>query len=232
MRVRTARGGAGGIPTAVAPCTPRVHGGAHSLSCWPPTSGCLGAADPLVADAAFLGLSATELVAQLEAEWQQRGHLGIWVLGPGLAARTCAVPAPAAFWWLMGAAGAPSVDDCGRSGAGGRLAAADSAALDVAVLRADQRQATVLLADWVRGLILQAGSVAAGIGYDSRHATGAALSYWLVVSLATTMTAPPTLNRSPRWRGSGPLPSPTRTCRASRHVSSSRSGDHHTTRYW
>ena len=87
---------------------------------------------------------------------------------------------------------------------GERLTAASIAALDVAVLRADQRQATVLLADWVQGLILQAGSATHGIGYDSRHATGAALAYWLVVSLATTMTTPPALNRSPRWRGSGP----------------------------
>ena len=81
----------------------------------------LGAADPLVADAAFLGLSATELVAQLEAEWQQRGNLGIWVPGPAMAAGTRAVPTPAALWWLVGAAGAPGVDGCGRSGAGGAV---------------------------------------------------------------------------------------------------------------
>ena len=35
----------------------------------------LGTGDPLTADAAFLRLSAAELVALVEAEWQHRGHL-------------------------------------------------------------------------------------------------------------------------------------------------------------
>ena len=54
------------------------------------------------------------------------------------------------------------------------------------VLTSDRSRSCVLTSakprsrwpDWVRGLTLQDGSVAAGIGYDSRHATGAALAYW------------------------------------------------------
>ena len=62
---------------------------------------------------------------------------------------------------------------------GERLAAVGIGALDVAVLRGDQRQATVLLADWIRKLTLEDGSAAHGIRYDSRHATGSAWAYWL-----------------------------------------------------
>ena len=160
-------------------------------------------------NAGFRGLS-TELVVLVEAEWQQRGHLGIWAPGPAMAAGTRAVATPAALWWLLVLLEHPASMAAAEAVLGERLAAAGVATLDVAVLRADQRQITVLradqrqitvlLADWVRGLILQAGSATHGIGYDSRHVTGAALAYWFRRVDDGHAAA---LNRLLRWQGSG-----------------------------
>ena len=139
----------------------------------------LGAGDPLSEDAAFLGLSAAELVALVDAEWQQRGHLPPGHLAQGWRHERALyrLRLPSGGWWVL--LEHPASMATAEVALGERLAAVGIAALDVAVLRGDQRQATVLLADWVRGLTLEDGSAAHGIRYDSRHATGAAWAYWL-----------------------------------------------------
>ena len=139
----------------------------------------LGTGDPLTADAAFLRMSATEFVALIEAEWQQRGHLPPGHLAQGWRHDRAVyrLELPSRGWWVL--LEHPASMAAAEVALGERLAAVGIGALDVAVLRGDRRQATVLLADWVSNLTLEDGSAAHGIQYDSRHATGAAWAYWL-----------------------------------------------------
>lgn len=62
---------------------------------------------------------------------------------------------------------------------GEHLASVGVSALDVAVLRGGQREATVLMAGWIRQQVLDEGSQAQCVEYERKHAAGTAWAYWL-----------------------------------------------------
>ncbi len=142
---------------------------------------------------------------------------------PGGILRRCSRPTAVRLPYVDGS------NEMAEAALGERLAALGVAALDVAVLRADQRQATVLLADWLRGLTLQDGSATHGIGYDSRHATGAVWAYWLRrVDDGHAAGTEPFTALAGEWA----LAELDTDLQGVAPRSSSRSGDHHTTRSW
>lgn len=130
-------------------------------------------------DAAFLGLSPAGLAVLMEEEWDQRGHMPPGNLARGWRTERALyeLSMPNDGWWVL--LEHPESMAAAGNALGDELASIGIGALDVAVLRGSQRGATVLLADWVRAQVLDDGSLAHGIRYDSRHATGPAWAYWL-----------------------------------------------------
>lgn len=139
----------------------------------------LGQADVLAKDARFLGLDPASLSALVEHEWSRRGHLPPGYLPAGWRAERSLyqIRLPSSGWWVqlehpesIAVAEVALEDD---------LASVGVNQLDVAVLRGQNRDATVLLASWLCGLTLDDDTTPLGIRYESRHATGIAWACWL-----------------------------------------------------
>jgi RES domain-containing protein len=139
----------------------------------------LGESDSLAKDAAFLGLSPVELAALVDDEWQDRGHMRPGHLAKGWRTERSVyrVVLPASGWWAL--LEQPESMAALERHLGDSLASVGASQLDVSVLRGNNRDATILIADWVRAQTLDDGDRAHGIVYESRLATGKARAFWL-----------------------------------------------------
>lgn len=139
----------------------------------------LGERDSLAKDAAFLGLEVADLVATVEHEWQDRGHPPPGHVGKGWRTERAMyeIPLPDKGWWVL--LEHPDSIAAAEAALEDQLASVGVGELDVAVLRGHNRDATVLLASWVCDAVLDDGSKAHGIRFESRHATGGVWAHWI-----------------------------------------------------
>ena len=129
-------------------------------------------------DAAFLGMSDSELAAAIEREWRERTFLRPGQLPAGwrLARNAYQLSMPTG-WWVR-------ADDIHTMQAleealEVELASLSCKSLDLSVLTGSSRPVTVTAATWVRSQELDDGSLPLGILYPSRHGAGNAYAYWL-----------------------------------------------------
>ncbi|MHB1475467.1 MAG: hypothetical protein ACYCV4_17955 [Dermatophilaceae bacterium] len=121
----------------------------------------------------------TGLADIVEAEWLVRGHMHPGHLARGWRTERTLyqLDLTDTGWWVF--LEHPDSLAAAEAALGDRLASVGVGELDAAVLRGANRDATVLLADWIRGVLLDDDSSAHGIRYDSRHATGHAWAWWM-----------------------------------------------------
>lgn len=139
----------------------------------------LGERDLLAKDATFLGVDVTELAGMVDREWQDRGYMRPGHLAKGWRTERALyeIALPDHGWWVL--LEHPESIAAAEEALADALASVGVGELDVSALRGGNRDATVLLAEWVHGLVLDDGSFAHGIYYESRHATGGAWAFWL-----------------------------------------------------
>jgi hypothetical protein len=139
----------------------------------------LGERDSLAKDASFLGIEVADLVAAVEREWHERGHLPPGHIGKGWRTERAMyeIVLPTTGWWCCWSILTRSPPRKQQWKINSRRVGVGE--LDVAVLRGANRDATVLLASWASIALLDDGGTAHGIRFDSRHATGVAWAYWM-----------------------------------------------------
>lgn len=139
----------------------------------------LSSGDPLAKDAAALGMSVAQFVAEVESDWATSGHMPPGHLPRGWRSERLLyeLNLPSAGHWVDLAT--PDSLAAAESALPDQLAATGVTTLDLGVLHGTNREATTAIAAWVSSQTLDDGTSPLGIVYESKHATGLAWAHWL-----------------------------------------------------
>ena len=132
----------------------------------------IGTIDPLLKDAEFLGLTDNQLIDLVNAEWMERNRMipGYLAAGWRFERLIYALTIPPAGYWIDVEHG-DSLATIQRE-LEPELASLGESAIDRSILLGRRRETTVLIASWMRDLLLDDGSYAHGVTWESKLGHG------------------------------------------------------------
>lgn len=139
----------------------------------------IGTIDPLLKDAEFLGLTDNQLIDLVNAEWMERNHMmpGYLAAGWRFERLIYALTLPPTGYWIDVEHG-NSLATIQRE-LEPELASLGESTIDRSILLGRRRETTVLIASWMRDLVLDDGSYAHGVTWESKHGHGRCWAYWM-----------------------------------------------------
>ncbi len=150
----------------------------------------IGTIDPLTADAATVGLSVADFLAEVQGEWAEREymHLGHVPASWRHARRLYQLAMPSSGCWII-AADKEFIAAIGINLAD-QLKDHDIEVVTAADLFGENRWLTLEIASWARQLVLDDGTCLWGLIYQSKHASGDCYAHWMPDTSDDPMAAP------------------------------------------
>ena len=138
-----------------------------------------GAADPLVEDAAYYGMTIEEYLEEVAREWDERNFMGLgaipagWRLDRGM--YSVALPE---HGWLVDVEHPDSIAAIEEM-IEQQLGDFGVASLTTGVLRSEQREVTTFIAQTLEAVVLDDGSTPMGTHFGSKHGAAWCKGFWL-----------------------------------------------------